>query len=331
MMNEIRFTKSKLPYGWMGNMSRFPITYLGKIYGSTEHLFQAMRFGLDSDIAEMIRQEPNSFKSKLIAKANRDKVIIEPCGDIDLANMRTCLLLKLDQHPELKDELMGTVGHHIYEDVTARGRGNSNLFWGALMNKEGNWEGKNVMGELWMDIRDNDPQFEIIQEPKTELEIERRFLLKSLPTIDYDIKYDIEQHYLSPIGAFETERVRGLCMIVNDKPVKDLWIHTIKEPTDGLGMIETEKNISWDEFKTAKSKADRSIYKARHIFKHTSDENLKWEIDVFWNMNLVIAEIEIPNDDYDLIIPESLKKYILMEITGMKQFSNSNLAEQKTK
>lgn len=328
-MKEIRFTKSKLPYGWMGNMSRFPITYLGKTYGSTEHLFQAMRFGLDSEIAEMIRQEPNSFKSKLIAKANRDKVIIEPCGEADLANMKLCLLLKLEQHPQLKTELMGTVGQHIYEDVTARGRGGSNLFWGALKNEDGTWEGKNVMGELWMDIRDRDPHFDRSNLPKTEIEIERRFLMKSVPPLEYDVKYDIQQHYLSPRDAKDTERVRGVCTIINDKAMKDEWIHTVKEPTGGLGMKETEQHINWDAFKIAKENSDRSIYKTRHILPHYSDKrhNLKWEIDEFHHMNLVIAEIEVPSEDYELEIPDTIKGYVLMEITGLQQFSNSNLAE----
>lgn len=322
-MKEIGFTKSKLPYGWMGNMSAFSITYLGKTYGSTEHLFQSMRFGLDSEIAESIRREPNAFKAKLIAKANRDKVIIEPCGEADIENMRLCLELKLDQHPQLKTELMGTVGQHIYEDVTARG--SSNLIWGALKHPDGTWEGKNIMGELWMEIRDKDPHFNGSNIPKTEIEIERRFLLKSVPPLEYSVSYDIQQHYLSPIGSKDTERVRGVCTIINDKPMKDEWFHTIKEPTDSLGMVETEKRITWDEYSVGKEHADRSISKLRYILPHT--DGLKWEIDSFREHRLVIAEIEVPSEDYNLEIPETLKPYVLMEITGMKQFSNSNLAE----
>jgi len=91
-------------------------------------------------------------------------------------------------------------------------------------------------------------------------------------------------------------------------------------------MIETEKGIDWDDFSIAKKHCDRSIYKTRHILKHTSDK-LYWEIDEFRDYDLIIAEIEIPTEDYELVIPEVLKPYILMEITKMGQFSNSNLAE----
>lgn len=328
-MKEIRFTKSKLPYGWMGNMSRFPIQYLDNRYDSTEHLFQAMRFGLKSDIGELIRQESNPYNAKQIAKENRDKMVIEPCSVADLANMKLCLLLKLEQHPQLKVELMGTVGQHIYEDVTSRGKEGSNLFWGAFRNEDGTWEGKNVMGELWMDIRDKDPHFDRRNTPKTSLEIERRFLLKSLPPIEFSVIKDIQQHYLSPRNSKDTERVRATCTIINGKAMMDEWSHTIKEPTDGFGMVETEQDITWEQYSVGKENADRSLSKMRHITPHLLDpnHNLKWEIDDMRNMKLVIAEIEVPSEDYPLEIPENIKPYVLMEITGMKQFSNSNLAE----
>lgn len=154
-MKEIGFTGSKKPYGWMGNMSRYSITYLGKLYGSTEHLFQAMRFGLDSSLAERIRLEDNPYQAKQIAKKYRQYVILEPCSLEDIANMKVCLLLKIEQHPLLLQQLLETENTPIYEDVTARGRKGGNLFWGAFKNIDGTWEGKNVMGELWMNIRSN--------------------------------------------------------------------------------------------------------------------------------------------------------------------------------
>lgn len=158
------------------------------------------------------------------------------------------------------------------------------------------------------------------------LEIERRFLLKKIPTEKCDTALEITQCYLSPKDDKETERVRAVTKILSGNVVGDKWYHTIKTPTDGLGMIETEKEISWEDYSLGKEHSDRRISKTRYVFKHTSDK-LYWEIDVFTSLNLVIAEIEIPSEDYVLVIPEWLRPYILMEITGMKQFSNSNLAE----
>ena len=54
-IEEIRFTKSSAPFGWMGNMSRFTIVYGEQEWQSTEALFQALRFPEDSPIREEIR------------------------------------------------------------------------------------------------------------------------------------------------------------------------------------------------------------------------------------------------------------------------------------
>lgn len=55
-MNVIGFTKVKLPYGWLGNMSPYPIEFGGKIYKTSEALFQALRFN-DEEIQEIIISE----------------------------------------------------------------------------------------------------------------------------------------------------------------------------------------------------------------------------------------------------------------------------------
>jgi hypothetical protein len=39
-----------------------------------------------------------------------------------------------------------------------------------------------------------------------------------------------------------------------------------------------------------------------------------------------IAEIEIPSEDYNLVLPEFISKKSLLEVTGMKQFSNRSLS-----
>jgi len=322
-MREIAFTKSKAPYGWMGNMSRFPVTWEDKTYGSTEHLFQAMRFGLNTKWAELVRVVDNPYEAKQVARANREHMIVEPCSEEDLANMYQCLVCKIKAHEQLRIELIGTDDAMIYEDVTYRGDVNSNLFWGAMKLPDGSWKGKNAVGELWMKVRKTImPDISV----NTNLEIERRFLLKSIPNIPFEMTLEITQCYLSPKKDKETERVRAITKIIDGHIVGDQWVHTIKKPTEGLGQIEIEKDITWDDYSLGKEHSDRMISKTRHIFKHKSD-NLKWEIDQFNGLSLVIAEIEIPSEDYELKIPKILRPYILMEITGMKQFSNSNLAE----
>jgi predicted ATP-grasp superfamily ATP-dependent carboligase len=40
----ITFTKTSLPFGWLGNMAPYPIEYLEKTWRTAEALFQALRF-----------------------------------------------------------------------------------------------------------------------------------------------------------------------------------------------------------------------------------------------------------------------------------------------
>ncbi|MFN9113466.1 MAG: NADAR family protein [Bacteroidota bacterium] len=155
------FTKVKLPYGWMGNMSPFPVLYQGKTWKTNEHLFQALRFA-DDEIREAIRLEPSpmgcKMKVKTIVKeltaANAmHKRTVEPLSAADVENMEMCVRLKIQQHPVLVEGLLRTRDLPIYEDVTSRGKRGSNLFWGALQLPDGSWEGQNKLGELWMKIR----------------------------------------------------------------------------------------------------------------------------------------------------------------------------------
>lgn len=148
----IAFTKSVLPFGWMGNMAGgYPISHEGKEWKSAEALFQSMRFA-DPAIQEEIRAAKNGFAAKIVAKQHPDKMIVVPMSEQDLSNMEVVLILKIEQHPKLREELLGTGDQLIVEDVTARGLGGRNGFWGAS-NKTGEWVGQNVLGKMWMKIR----------------------------------------------------------------------------------------------------------------------------------------------------------------------------------
>ena len=114
---EIVFTKVKLEWGWLGNMSPHPIEYDGKTWRTSEALFQSLRFE-DEEAKEIIRLESSpmacKMKSKTLAKTyNR---IVEPMSDRDIHNMKMCVRLKLKQHPELVDLLLKTGDNEIIED-----------------------------------------------------------------------------------------------------------------------------------------------------------------------------------------------------------------------
>lgn len=147
----INFTKTKLPYGWMGNMSPYPIKFGEDTYRTTEALFQALRFS-DNVIKTIIREEKSPMGAKLAAKARVSEMTVEQLSDKDVMNMRMCVKLKLEQHPNLVTELLATGDELIVEDVTNRGDKGSNLFWGAML-VNGEWKGNNILGNIWMDFR----------------------------------------------------------------------------------------------------------------------------------------------------------------------------------
>lgn len=150
-MNVITFTKVSLPYGWLGNMSPYPIEFNGKTYKTSEALFQSLRFN-DESIQEIIRSEKSPMTAKMRMKENKEHMIITPHSKQDVLNMELCLNLKLNQHPQLVKELIETSDATIIEDVTARGDVGGNLFWGAML-VNGEWIGENTLGKLWMKIR----------------------------------------------------------------------------------------------------------------------------------------------------------------------------------
>ena len=151
--NEIWFNKVNEPYGWLGNMSPHPVMYEGQEWRTAEALFQALRFN-DPQIREAIRTQTSPRGAKMKAKRNdyRPMRVVEPMSDQDLANMRLCLRLKFDAHPELRRRPLATGTALIREDATGRD-GPRDGFWGARRTERG-VEGDNMLGRLLIELRD---------------------------------------------------------------------------------------------------------------------------------------------------------------------------------
>lgn len=158
-----------------------------------------------------------------------------------------------------------------------------------------------------------------------KLEIERKFLLKSLPKIDATQKVEIDQYYLkNSSGIWERARTW------NSSNGESKFIHTVKKNVSKGVDIEDEYDMTFDQFNDFKTKClsssneSRFIKKVRYIYP---DGQLYWEVDEFDNgYKLIIAEIEIPKKTFKLTIPNFIKEVMLLEVTGMKQFNNRNLS-----
>ena len=148
----IKFTKVSLPYGWLGNMAPFPVMYEGKKWLTIEALFQALRFE-DEKIIEEIRLEKSPMGAKMKAKKNKLLSVVDPMSEKDLENMRMCVKLKIEQHPKLMMQLLATNDQIIIEDIGKR-NGERHKFWGAK-EVNGVWEGENMMGKIWMELRNS--------------------------------------------------------------------------------------------------------------------------------------------------------------------------------
>lgn len=149
------------------------------------------------------------------------------------------------------------------------------------------------------------------------LEIERKFLLKRIPLIKFDIIKEISQFYCGQTPGY---RLRKTSSNENIQ-----YFLTIKNRISDMTYEENETLITKKEFNEKIKKAKSYIEKTRHIKKIGK---LKWEIDSIKNMNLVIAEIEIPSEKYHFILPKFIKDNLIMEITSFRNFTNKSLSEK---
>lgn len=147
---DISFTKVDMPYGWLGNMSPFPIVFQDQIWLTAEALFQSLRFE-EYSIKEEIRAQKSPMSAKMKAKSYRNKMAVIPMSHKDIKNMEMCISLKLNQNPSLIKWLRTTGERKIFEDIGCR-KGARHLFWGAK-KENGFWIGENVLGEVWMKAR----------------------------------------------------------------------------------------------------------------------------------------------------------------------------------
>ncbi len=159
---------------------------------------------------------------------------------------------------------------------------------------------------------------------KTNIENERRWLLKNVPGIDYDDTIEITQYYLKVDDVWE--RYRKATHSNGD--IK--YYKTIKKFIEIGSSEEDEKKISLDKYLKFKEKCHNKNTKSRLIKKtryvHIVGGGFKWEIDKFKDMRVVIAEIELPYVSFNVDIPDWLDSEIIMEVTKHKKFSSRSLA-----
>src|ERR1035437_6953170 len=155
---------------------------------------------------------------------------------------------------------------------------------------------------------------------KNNLEIERRFLLKRDPTSEYIFPSIslIKQFYCTSGSRIREKRKYNGYSLGDPKFIK------ADKTTISYGVNEEiEKNLTKAEFKKLLLTATSYINKKRFVKRV---DGLNWEVDIFTDLSIIIAEVELENIHQKITIPEFVSENLIMEITGMKQFSNKSLS-----
>jgi len=94
---------------------------------------------------------------------------------------------------------------------------------------------------------------------------------------------------------------------------------------NGEKRIENEKVINKSAYDCLlKDKISNTLYKSRYVFEDEHEDIKEIVVDVYNNKTMV-AEIEYKTDKTDYI-PKWLNKYIIKDVTGMKEYSNKKMA-----
>ncbi|HTO53606.1 MAG TPA: CHAD domain-containing protein [Myxococcota bacterium] len=150
-------------------------------------------------------------------------------------------------------------------------------------------------------------------------EIERKYLLHSLPERVHDAESEsteIEQGYL-PGGAVR-ERLRRAI-----GPRGTRCTRTVKVGT-GRVRAEYEEEIAPSEFARLWPLTEGARLRKRRY--RVPDGSLTWEVDEFLDRPLVLAEIELPAEDTEVVLPEWLTPSLVREVTGETEYSNAQIA-----
>lgn len=155
------FFKTREEFGELSNMANdFPLRWEGRIVGSSEALYQAHKFhpdaltldaGVEVRPFEVVISQKNSMVSKMKAKKYR-ALIRQDWEAVKLDVMNYCLRLKYHQHRGVIDRVLDDTGAMPIVEKSRKDR-----LWGAVNDYRGHLEGENLLGQLWMIIRDERP------------------------------------------------------------------------------------------------------------------------------------------------------------------------------
>ncbi len=131
------------PFEPFDNFSAHTINIWGKEFKTAEHTYQWKKFSeTDPDIAERIAVAGSPWLVKRISHANSNR--LAHWDAIKVQIMKEIIVAKVAQHEDLREMLLQTGNKTIVKNSPI------DSFWG--IGSDG--KGKNMMGEIFMEVRD---------------------------------------------------------------------------------------------------------------------------------------------------------------------------------
>ena len=148
-------------------------------------------------------------------------------------------------------------------------------------------------------------------------EIERKYLLHELPPHAFTCPAEeIDQGWLP--GTVLVERLRRIRSARGEE-----WYRTVKAGS-GVSRVELEEATTQELFECLWPLTEGCrVSKRRYL---VPEGVLTWEIDQFTDRDLVLAEVELPREDFPAELPDWLTRYVVREVTGERDYVNRYLA-----
>jgi ribA/ribD-fused uncharacterized protein len=144
---EIHFYRSnEKPYGALSNLYRRAFQFEGREYPTAEHAYQAGKPAKDV-VRDWILSAPSPALLAMAAHGLYSWDVVPNWANIKFDRMRRVLHAKFSQHPDLAKLLIETKSARLVE--AGRVANAVNKTWGEV-----NGKGRNMLGKLLMEVRD---------------------------------------------------------------------------------------------------------------------------------------------------------------------------------
>ncbi len=140
---QINFYSTKDEYGCFSNFARAPFEVDGKVWLTSEHYFQAMKFPDAPEYQEKIRTTPSPMVAARLGRS-RSVPIRKDWESSKDDIMREAVRMKFTHNLEMRKILLSTGDAQLVEHTK------NDRYWGD----GGDGTGKNMLGKILMEVRD---------------------------------------------------------------------------------------------------------------------------------------------------------------------------------